>query len=132
MEVRKIPLLGKVAAGEPIPRIEESDKYTYIDSNLIGHSNDEVFALTVQGESMIEAGIYENDKVFVRRQKTANNGDIVVIVIDNEATMKRFFIEDERVRLQPANATMQPIYLKLDEWHSVEILGIIIGLTRKF
>ncbi|TNE51281.1 MAG: transcriptional repressor LexA [Deltaproteobacteria bacterium] len=127
-----IPLVGKVAAGAPIPRVEWEDEGIHIDRSLLGaNSNPEVFALKVVGESMIEDGILEDDILFVRRQPHAKNGDTVVAVVDDEVTVKRFYKEAKGIRLQPANSTMDPIYLSATEWQSVEVLGVSVGLYRK-
>lgn len=130
-QVKSVPLLGRVAAGVPIPRIEDSGPSLQIDKDLVG-AHDEVFALRVTGDSMIEDGIHEGDYLFVRRQSEANNGDIVVAVVDDEVTVKRFYHEETRIRLQPANSQMKPIYIPLSEWRDVEIIGITNGLFRKY
>src|SRR5690625_3543752 len=120
------PLIGKVTAGEPITAIENVESYIPIPENITV-SEDDIFALTIQGESMIEAGIYDSDIVIVRKQPSANNGDIVVAMTDeDEATVKRFFKEEGRYRLEPENSTMEPIIL-----NHVTILGKVIGLYRE-
>ena len=125
--VVSIPLLGKVTAGNPIEAIEMPDQYFEVPVQLINKKN-EVFSLTVSGESMINAGIYDGDIILVERSKTCNNGDIVVALTEeNTTTVKRFFKEKDHIRLQPENDTMDPIILT-----NVEILGKVIGLYRKF
>ena len=125
--VVSIPLLGKVTAGNPIEAIEMPDQYFEVPVQLINKKN-EVFSLTVSGESMINAGIYDGDIILVERSKTCNNGDIVVALTEeNTTTVKRFFKEKDHIRLQPENDTMDPIILP-----NVEILGKVIGLYRKF
>ena len=121
-----VPLLGKVTAGNPIEAIEMPDEYFTLPSYLIP-TKKEVFALRVNGLSMINAGIHDNDIVIVQRQQTANNGDIVVAMTeDNEVTLKTFYKEDGYFRLQPENDTMSPIILD-----KVSIVGKAIGLYRK-
>ncbi|AMA73113.1 transcriptional repressor LexA [Aneurinibacillus thermoaerophilus] len=119
-----IPVLGKVTAGMPITAVENIEEYFVLPENMVG--NDTVYMLRVQGESMIDAGILDGDYVIVRQQQTANNGDIVVAMTEeNEATVKRFFKEKNHIRLQPENPTMEPILLP-----AVTILGKVIGVYR--
>ncbi len=125
-EVVNVPLLGKVTAGNPIEAIERPNEFMSLPAFMIP-KNEEIFTLNVSGESMINAGIFDNDIVIVKRRKTAKNGDIVVVLTeDNETTLKRFYKENGYFRLQPENDTMDPIIL-----NKVEILGIAIGLYRK-
>ncbi|OUM99526.1 MAG: repressor LexA [Paenibacillaceae bacterium ZCTH02-B3] len=124
--VRQVPLVGKVTAGEPITATENIEDYFPLPVHLVG--DQEVFMLSVQGDSMIEAGIFDGDYVIVRQQPTAGNGDIVVAMTeDGEATVKTFYKEKDHIRLQPENSSMEPIRLK-----DVTILGKVIGLIRKF
>ncbi|HWP35317.1 MAG TPA: transcriptional repressor LexA [Thermodesulfobacteriota bacterium] len=123
-DVVQIPVLGKVAAGQPILAQEHLAGYLYLDRSLARDRN--MFALKVQGDSMIEAGILEGDYVLVRPQPTAENGDIVVALIGDEATVKQFFREPDGVRLQPANSAMAPIRVRGD----VQIIGKVTGLFR--
>lgn len=124
--VTPVPLVGRVTAGQPILAVENIEETYPMPSELIG-TRDDIFMLTVCGESMINAGIFDGDKVLVRKQSTANNGDIVVALLnDEEATVKRFFKEKNSIRLQPENDYMEPIYSK-----NVAILGKVIGLYRK-
>ena len=110
--VIEVPLLGKVAAGNPIDAIENPNEFFNLPKELVPN-NTEVFTLEVNGESMINAGILDNDIVIVKKQKTANNGEIVVAMTDdNEVTLKRFYKETDHIRLQPENDTLQPIILK--------------------
>ncbi|SDH12655.1 SOS regulatory protein LexA, partial [Aneurinibacillus thermoaerophilus] len=119
-----IPVLGKVTAGMPITAVENIEEYFVLPENMVG--NDTVYMLRVQGESMIDAGILDGDYVIVRQQQTANNGDIVVAMTEeNEATVKRFYKEKDHICLQPENPTMAPILLP-----AVTILGKVIGLYR--
>ena len=122
----KIPLLGDVAAGKPIFAYENYDEVYEFSDNLFSR-NCELFMLTVKGDSMIEAGIYDKDKIVVKKQNYADNSDIVVAMINGNATVKRFYKEDGHVRLQPENSTMEPIYC-----FSVDILGKVVGLIRNY
>lgn len=124
-EFIRIPLLGVVTAGQPILAVEQHDEYFMVSPNLF--RGEGLFMLTVSGESMINAGIYDGDKVVIRQTPTADNGDIVAALIDGSSTIKRFYKENGVYRLQPENDTMQPIYTD-----HVEILGKVIGLVRKF
>ncbi len=124
--VVEVPLLGKVTAGSPIEAIEMPDEYFALPANLITTKND-VFTLTVSGESMINVGIYDGDILIVERRNTAKNGETVVAMNDNnEVTVKTFYKENGYFRLQPENDAMDPIILK-----EVTILGKVIGLYRK-
>lgn len=131
-EMIQISVLGKVAAGQPIARLEHSENTFHFDPQLIGSPNEKVFALQVTGNSMIDDGIQEGDYLFVRRQAIADNGDIVVFVLDNEVTVKRFYKESDHIRLQPANEALQPIILSQNEWQETEIVGVSVGLYRKY
>lgn len=122
---RSVPLVGRVTAGLPILATENIEDYLVLPQSLQGRGD--LFALRVQGESMIEAGIEDGDIVVLRRQETAENGEIVVAMIDDEATLKRVYYEDGHVRLQPENAAMEPIYA--DE---VVILGRLLALFRQY
>ncbi|WP_461219549.1 transcriptional repressor LexA [Lapidilactobacillus salsurivasis] len=120
-----IPLLGVVTAGEPILAVEEATDYFPLPPNLNLDDND-LFMLTIRGESMINAGIFDGDQVIVRQQRAANNGDIVIAMNDeNEATCKRFYREKGHIRLQPENDTMDPIIMP-----NATILGKVISLYR--
>lgn len=122
-----VPLLGKVTAGTPIEAIETPNEFFSLPTYLIPNKK-EVFTLQVSGDSMINIGIFDNDIVIVEKANTANNGDIVVAMTDeNEVTLKRFFKEKDYFRLQPENDYMEPIILQ-----NVTILGKAIGLYRKF
>lgn len=118
-----VPLVGRITAGTPILAIENVEDTYPLPYDLV-RSND-VFMLTVVGESMVEAGILDGDYVIVRKQDNASNGDIVAAMIDEEATVKRFYLEKDRIRLQPENRHMSPIYC-----NGVKILGKVIGLFR--
>lgn len=123
--VAQVPIVGKVTAGVPITATENIEDYFPLPAHYVGDNNN-VFILNVIGESMIEAGIHNGDYVIVRQQQTANNGDIVVAMTeDDEATVKTFYKEKDHIRLQPENETMEPIRLQ-----NVTILGKVIGLFR--
>lgn len=125
-ELVKVPLLGKVTAGNPIEAIENPDEYFTLPANLIP-AKETIFTLKVSGESMINAGILDGDIVIVQKQKTARNGEIVVAMTEeNEVTLKRFYKEEDHIRLQPENDTMAPIILS-----NCLIVGKAIGLYRK-
>jgi len=123
--VISVPLVGLVTAGQPILAVENVEETYPLPAELVG-SEDSVFMLAVKGESMINAGILDGDYLLVRQQNNASNGDIVIALIDNEeATVKRFFKESGRIRLQPENDSMEPIYAE-----NVSIAGKVIGLFR--
>lgn len=126
-DVVKVPLLGKITAGNPITAIEQPNEFFDLPASLVPASAT-IFTLHVSGESMINAGIYDGDYVIVQKQSTAKNGDIVVaMTMENEATIKTFYKENGHIRLQPENDTMAPIILD-----DCVILGKAIGLYRKF
>ena len=120
-----VPLVGRVTAGQPILATENIEDTYPFPVDLVGQ--EDVFMLKVDGESMIQAGIFDGDYLIVRDQDSARNGDIVVALVDGEeATVKRFFHEKDRVRLQPENDRMDPIYTR-----DVAVLGKVIGVYRK-
>lgn len=123
-----IPIVGKVAAGEPILAQENIEDYFSIGESFFSQSDlkNETFVLKVQGESMINAGINNGDYIIVSKENTARNGQIVVAMIDGNATVKTFYKEKDHVRLQPENDTMEPIIVK-----DVQIVGKVVGLFRK-
>lgn len=128
----EVPLLGKVAAGAPLLAQENMEDSVKIDSFLLGGVNGrEVFALRVKGQSMIDDGIHDGDYLFVKKTPSAQPGEIVVALIEDEATVKRYYPEGERIRFQPANATMQPIYVSRADFRSTMILGQVVGVYRK-
>ncbi len=124
-EMVNLPILGKVAAGEPIFAEQNIEDYFPIPADYM--PNQESFMLKVQGESMIEAGIFDGDMLIVKRQETAKNGDIVVALVDDSATVKTFYKENGHYRLQPENASMEPIIVD-----HVSILGQVFGVFRFF
>lgn len=130
-ELCEIPVLGRVAAGQPLLAVENVEDTVVVDRFFIGSSR-EVFALRVVGQSMIEDGILDGDYVFVRKTPSAARGEIVVAMIEGEATVKRYFPEGDVIRFQPANAAMEPIYVSQSEFRQVDILGVVIGVYRQF
>jgi repressor LexA len=127
-----IPIMGQVAAGQPILAQENISDRVTIDRFFIGRMPaNEVFGLVIKGDSMIEDGIYDGDYIFVRKQATAENGETVVVMIDGEATCKRIYHETDRIRLQPANETMAPIYVHRSEFRAIDILGKVVGVYRR-
>ena len=123
-ELVEVPIIGKIPAGEPILPVENVTDTFPIPIDFVGNS--ESFMLTVRGESMIEAGILDGDYILVKKQNTANNGEIVVALIGDEATVKTFYKEEDHIRLQPENSTMDPIIVP-----DCEILGKVAGVFRK-
>ncbi len=123
-EVANIPVVGKVAAGQPILADQEYDEYFPIPIDFVGQGD--YFVLRVSGDSMINVGIYDSDYILVKQQKTANNGDMVVALIEDSATVKTFYKENNGYRLQPENDDLEPIIVS-----SVEILGLVKGVFRK-
>jgi len=119
-----IPLLGTIAAGQPILAVENYEDVFYMPTSLF--RGEGLFMLTVKGESMIEDGIYNGDKVVIKQQNTAENGEIVAAMVEDSATVKRFYKEENKFRLQPANSSMDPMYFT-----EVKILGKVVGLIRK-
>ncbi len=124
-DVARIPVVGKVTAGQPILATESIEEYFPVPLNFVGSG--EHFMLRVSGDSMINVGILDRDYVMVRRQSNAKNGDVVVALIDDSATVKTFYKEDNRFRLQPENDALEPIYVD-----SVEILGLVKAIFRRF
>ncbi|WP_407271492.1 transcriptional repressor LexA [Radiobacillus sp. PE A8.2] len=119
------PVIGKVTAGLPITAVENIEEYVPLPST-IANPNENIYVLIIEGDSMIEAGILDGDMVIVKQQQTAQNGEIVVAMTDEEeATVKRFFKEKDHIRLQPENATMAPLI-----YDNVSILGKVVGLYR--
>jgi len=130
LEETEIPILGRIAAGSPLLAQENIEDTVRVDSFFLGNTH-QVFALRVVGESMIEDGIFDGDYIFVRKQITAAPGQIVVALIEDEATVKRFYPEGDRIRLQPANASMAPIYVRKEDFRQTAILGVVCGVYRR-
>lgn len=126
----EIQILGRIAAGLPIHAEEHVLDTVRIERSMV-RGGREVFGLRVTGDSMIEAGIYGGDYIFVRKQLTAQRGDIVVALIGDEATVKYYYPEKDYVRFQPANATMAPILVRAVDFRPTMLLGVVIGVYRK-
>ena len=124
-EVTNVPILGNVAAGQPLLAVENIESYFPIPVELL--PNAETFMLNVKGESMINAGIYDGDQILVQKQSDARNGDIVVALVEDSATVKTFYKENGHFRLQPENDTMDPIIVE-----DCQILGKVFGVFRLF
>ena len=122
-EMVNVPVVGRVAAGQPILAEENIESYFPVPAEFIPRSG--AFMLTVKGESMINAGIFENDRLLVKRQNTAENGDMIVALIDDSATVKTYYKEDGYYRLQPENDAMEPIIVE-----QMDVLGKVIGVFR--
>jgi repressor LexA len=124
-----LPVLGFIAAGQPIEPFTDPNAIFGVPPSMVNHKK-RCFVLRVKGDSMIEAGIYDKDYVVVEQTESANNGEVVVALLDNGfATLKRFFKEATRVRLEPANSTMSPIFVTGDK---VRIQGKVVGVIRKY
>ena len=121
----EIPLVGKITAGVPIEAIQDVEDVYSMPVDLF--KKGQLFMLKVQGDSMINAGILDGDKIIVRQQSACNNGDIVAAMLDGEATVKRCYKEEKQIRLQPENDSMKPIYCE-----NADILGLVVGLIRRF
>lgn len=124
-EMVNVPIVGRITAGQPILAVENVEDYFPIPTEYM--PNDKTFMLRVEGESMINAGIFDGDLILVKQQNHAYNRDIVVALIDDSVTVKRYFKEDNYIRLQPENDFMSPILLE-----NVQVLGKVIGLFRRF
>ena len=123
MGMKNIPLVGTITAGQPILAVENIDGEFGFSNDLFGTGD--LFMLRIKGDSMIDAGILNNDLIVVHKQSVAENGEIVAVLIDDSATCKRFYKENGRIRLQPENPTMEPIYID-----DATILGKVVGLVR--
>ncbi len=124
---REVPVVGRITAGSPIEAIEHDRGELVVNRELLRGGSG--YALQVVGDSMVEAGILDGDYVIVRKQDTAEDGDIVVALIDDEATLKRFYRDGDGVRLEPANSAMQPIHVRTGEFR---IQGKVVGVQRHF
>ena len=124
-EVVNIPLLGQVAAGQPLLAVENITNYFPIPAEYL--PNEDTFMLKVKGDSMVNMGIYDGDQIIVKKQNTAHNGEVIVALVDDSATVKRFYKEEGHIRLQPENDTMDPIIVD-----DCQILGKVFGVLRFF
>src|SRR5271166_643287 len=130
IDMVEVPVLGRVAAGLPLLAEEHVIDTVRIDRTLIKGGR-EVFGLKVHGDSMIEAGILSGDYIFVKKQLTANRGEIVVALIGDEATVKYYFPEKDHVRFQPANKGMAPIYVRASDFRPTMLLGVVVSVFRR-
>jgi repressor LexA len=126
----EVPVLGRIAAGAPILATEHIEDTVRVDSFFLGN-NTEVFALRVVGDSMIGDGIFDGDYIFVRKQFRAEAGTIVVALIEGEATVKRYYPEKDRIRFQPSNPAMSPIYVHKSDFRETAIIGVVVGVYRR-
>ena len=124
-EVVNVPIIGKVAAGQPLLAVENVDSYFPIPMEFM--PNEQCFMLKVVGESMINAGIFDGDTILVEQRQTASNGDMIVALVDDSATVKTYYKEEGHIRLQPENDTMDPIIVP-----DCQILGKVFGVFRFF
>ena len=129
-DMMEIPILGRVAAGQPLEAIETPMDTVRIDRMLV-NARGEVFGLRITGDSMIEAGIFDGDYVFVRKQREAPRGAIVIALVGDEATCKYFYPERQHIRLEPANSQMAPILIPKTDWRDTQILGLVVGVYRR-
>lgn len=129
-QIIDVPILGAVSAGRPLLAIENIEGYVSIDKDWIGSK--EVFALKVKGDSMIGAGIFPLDYAIVRQQNTAQNGEIVVVLINDEATLKRFYKIKNKIILKAENPKVKPIIFKKGEGKDINIIGKVIGVYRRY
>lgn len=129
-DLYEIPIVGRVAAGQPILAVENIEDTVRVDRFFLGN-HQELFGLRIVGESMIDDGILDGDYVFVKKTPSAKSGDIVVAMIDEEATVKRYYPENDKIRFQPANSNMRPIVVKKTDFRAVDLLGVVVGVYRK-
>lgn len=127
----EIPVLGRIAAGAPILATENVESTVRMDPELLRGGGREVFALRVQGDSMIDAGILSGDTIFVRKQSTANRGEVVCALIGDDATVKYYFPERDYIRFQPANSSMAPILVRASDFKPTMLLGVVVGVFRR-
>jgi repressor LexA len=127
----RVPVLGRVAAGEPLLAEEHAEETLLVDPFFTEGRREDVFSLVISGESMIEAGIHDGDYVFVRASSVARPGDMVIAMIDGDTTCKYYHPEAGSIRLQPANSSMAPIIWYPDEGREFSILGLVIGVYRR-
>lgn len=131
-ESLSVPVLGRIAAGTPIEAIEQSDEHVRIDPSLLGRAQGaDVFALRVEGESMIGDGILDGDLIFVRRQADARRGEMVAVWVDGSATVKRYYRDGDTIRLEPSNPAMDPIFVHAADARETAVLGKVIGVYRE-
>lgn len=125
-----VPVVGRIAAGQPTEAVENIEQYVSIDESLLDTSGKTIFGLRVEGRSMIEDGIHDGDLIFVRQTNDVTDGEIVAAMVDGEATVKRLFREDDRIRLQPSHPEMSPIYIHAEDGRDTRVLGRVVGIYR--
>ena len=130
MDLVEVQVVGRVAAGLPLLAQEHIIDTVRIDRTLVKGGR-EVFGLKVHGDSMVDAGILSGDYIFVKKQLTANRGEIVVALIGDEATVKYYYPEKDHVRFQPANKSMAPIYVRATDFKPTMLIGIVVGVFRR-
>jgi repressor LexA len=131
LDAVSVPLLGRIAAGMPIDAIEHQEDEFVMDASLLGRAGrDSVYALRVRGDSMVGDAILDGDIVVIKRQTTADRGQIVAVMVDGAATVKRYYDEGERIRLQPSNPEMEPIYVAKSEARDAVVLGKVLAVYR--
>jgi repressor LexA len=129
-EVLEVPVVGRVAAGVPLLAEENVIDNVHIERSMLRGGRD-IFGLRVAGDSMVDAGIFSGDTIFVKKQSTADRGDVVVALIGDEATVKYYYPEKDYVRFQPANAQMAPILVRATDFRSTMLLGKVVGVFRR-
>ncbi|MEM6928245.1 MAG: transcriptional repressor LexA [Myxococcota bacterium] len=127
--IASVPILGRIAAGRPLLAEENYEGTVRVDRSMLPPGG-KVFALMVTGDSMIDDGIFDGDTLFVRQKSEARDGEIAVVMVDGDATVKRLFREGDRLRLQPANSSMEPIYVD-NTSGDVDVIGIAVGVFRR-
>ncbi|MCG8557734.1 MAG: transcriptional repressor LexA [Proteobacteria bacterium] len=129
-QMTRVPILGRVAAGQLSEAIENPEEAVHVDRGLVGQGY-ELFGLRIRGDSMVDAGIHDGDYVFVRKQTEATRGSIVIALVGDEATCKYYYPESDHIRLQPANGQMAPILIPRNDWRTAHVLGVVVGVYRK-
>ena len=126
-EIISLPLMGRVAAGQPIERVK-SDEFVEVPPQMVKRP-ESTFVLEVEGDSMIDDGIWDGDYLLIQKQETAKNGDIIVATVDNEATVKRFYLKSSQIELRPSNSRLKSMWYPAEQ---VEVRGLVVGLLRRY
>ncbi|TVR03244.1 MAG: transcriptional repressor LexA [Deltaproteobacteria bacterium] len=126
-----VPLIGRIAAGQPIDAVASESEQIAVDASLLGSRGGEIFALKVCGESMIGEGILDGDVIFVRKQSEARRGEMVAVMVDGAATVKRFYRDGERIRLEPSNPEMEPIWVAEADARDTAVVGKVVAVFRQ-
>jgi repressor LexA len=130
-DIVEVPVFGQVAAGGPSLAVQHHDETLRVDACMLPGGGARPFALRVRGESMINDGILPGDYLFVQKQRSVRDGEIAVVMVDGDSTVKRFYREGRRIRLQPANDTMGPIFVDASELRDVDVIGVVVGVYRR-